>query len=184
MQSTIGLRAIVLRVIVRKGIVLGGIFACAAIFRGLCAPRWVHTLIDTIGRSSALSARSMIVIVADLLLRPTSFPLESSCSRVLFGPRATANADGGSDTTLDAEHLDLSRFNSAAHEQSLRRHPKKRYHDRSIGIAVVVAMGNLELVLWLWPEVRIVLAMEDQIGFTRSKLPWEIRYAGHRAYCR
>jgi hypothetical protein len=64
---------------------------------------------------------------------------------------------------------------------SLRRGPrvvivsitdlKKRFHDRSIGIAAAVGTGALELVLCLWRGVRVVLATVDQIDFTRSKLP-------------
>jgi hypothetical protein len=46
-----------------------------------------------------------------------------------------------------------------------------RYHDGSIGVAVAVGTGTLELVLCLWPGVRVVLAMVDQIDFARSKLP-------------
>jgi thioester reductase-like protein len=49
-QSTIGLRAIVPMVIVRKGIVLGDSFAGAANFSQADTTRWVHTFIDTIGR--------------------------------------------------------------------------------------------------------------------------------------
>jgi hypothetical protein len=136
----------------------------------------------------------MLVNITDLLLCPTSFPVpvvltateararsilvidqsearESSCSPVFFGLRAAGNADGRLDTTLDAEHLDVSRFNRAAHAQSLRRHLKKRYHDRSIGVAAAVGAGTFELVLCSWPGGRIVLAMVDPIDFARSKLP-------------
>ena len=49
-QSTIGLRAIVPMVIVRKGIVLEGIFVGAAFFLRAYTSRWVHTFIDTIVR--------------------------------------------------------------------------------------------------------------------------------------
>jgi hypothetical protein len=37
--------------------------------------------------------------------------------------------------------------------------------------AVAVGTGTLELVLCSWPGVHVVLAMVDQINFTRSKLP-------------
>jgi hypothetical protein len=128
----------------------------------------------------------MTVSITDPLLRLTSFPTEargrsmlvidqsearaSPYARVFFGMRAAGNADSQSHTTLDAEHPDLSRFNSAAHEQSLRRHLKKRYHDRSIGVAVAVGTGTLKLVLCSWSRVRVVFAMVDQIDFARSKL--------------
>ena len=81
----------------------------------------------------------MTVSITDLLLRLTSFPvpvrLTATEARVrsmrvidqsearappyarMFGMRAAGNADSRSHTTLEAEHPDLSRFNSAADEQ-------------------------------------------------------------------
>jgi len=135
----------------------------------------------------------MIASITDLLLCPTSFPVpvllaameararsipvndqsqarESSDSPVFFSLHTAGNADSRPHAALDAEHLDFSRFNSVAHERSLRRHLKKRYHDRSIGVAVAVGAGILDLVLCSWPEVRVVFAMVDQIDLTRSKL--------------
>jgi hypothetical protein len=123
----------------------------------------------------------MIASITDLLLRLTSFPApalstaaeararsilvidqsearEPSHSPVFFGLRAVGNADSRSRST---------RFNSAAHEQSLRRH----LNDKSIGVAVAAGTGILELVLCSWPEVRVVFAMVDRIDFARSKLP-------------
>jgi hypothetical protein len=132
----------------------------------------------------------MIASITDLLLRLTSFPApalstaaeararsilvidqsearEPSHSPVFFGLRAVGNADRRSHITPEAEHLDLSRFNSAAHEQSPRRH----LNDKSIGVAVAAGKGILELVSCSWPGVRVVFAMVDRIDFARSKLP-------------
>ena len=136
----------------------------------------------------------MIASITDLLLCLTSFPVpalltateaharsilvidqsearEPSYSPVFFGLRAVGNADSRSYTTPEAEHLDLSRFDSAAHEQGLRRYLKKRYHDKSIGVAVAAGRGFSELVLCSWPGVCVVFAMVDRIDFARSKLP-------------
>ena len=42
--------------------------------------------------------------------------------QIFSGLRSAVNADTGSHTTLYSENLDLSRFDGAAYEESLRRH--------------------------------------------------------------
>src|SRR5437588_12606617 len=80
--------------------------------------------------------------------------------QVFSGLRSAVNADTQSHTTLYAENLDLSRFNSAAYVESLRRHLTEKYRDRPIGVVVAVGAATLELVLrWreeLWPGVPVV----------------------------
>jgi signal transduction histidine kinase len=98
--------------------------------------------------------------------------------QVFSGLRSAVAADTQSHTTLYAENLDLSRFNSTAYEESLRRHLKEKYRDTPIGVVVAVGAMTLELVLrWreeLWPGVPVVFAMVDQIDFARLKLPPDV----------
>lgn len=92
--------------------------------------------------------------------------------------RSAVNADTRSHTTLYSENLDLSRFDGAAYEESLRRHLKAKYRDRPIGVVIAIGTATLELVLrWreeLWPGVPVVFALVDEIDFARLKLPPDV----------
>jgi signal transduction histidine kinase len=98
--------------------------------------------------------------------------------QIFSGLRSTVNADTRSHTTIYAENLDLTRFNGAAYEESLRLQLKEKYRDRPIGVVVAVGTSTLELVLrWreeLWPGVPVVFALVDQIDFARLKLPPDV----------
>src|ERR1700730_15716508 len=54
--------------------------------------------------------------------------------QVFSGLRSVLTANTQSHTTLYAENLDLSRFNSTAYEESLRLHLKEKYRDTPIGV--------------------------------------------------
>jgi signal transduction histidine kinase len=98
--------------------------------------------------------------------------------QIFTGLRSVVNADTRSHTTLYAENLDLGRFNGAAYEESLRQQLKEKYRDTPIGVVVAVGMSTLELVLrWreeLWPGVRVVFALVDEMDFARLKLPPDV----------
>jgi signal transduction histidine kinase len=98
--------------------------------------------------------------------------------QIFSGLRSAVNADAGSHVTLYAENLDLSRFNGAAYEESLRQQLKEKYRDRSIGVVVAVGTSTLELVLrWreeLWPGVPVVFTLVDEMDFARLKLPSDV----------
>jgi signal transduction histidine kinase len=98
--------------------------------------------------------------------------------QIFSGLRSTVNADTRSHTTIYAENLDLTRFNGAAYEESLRLQLKEKYRDRPIGVVVAVGTSTLELVLrWreeLWPGVPVVFALVDQMDFARLKLPPDV----------
>jgi signal transduction histidine kinase len=98
--------------------------------------------------------------------------------QIFSGLRSTVNADTRSHTTIYAENLDLTRFNGAAYEESLRQQLKEKYRDRPIGVVVAVGTSTLELVLrWreeLWPGVPIVFALVNEIDFARLKLPPDV----------
>jgi signal transduction histidine kinase len=98
--------------------------------------------------------------------------------QIFTGLRSAVNADTRSHTTLYAENLDLSRFNGAAYEESLRQQLKEKYRDRPIGVVVAIGTATLELVLrWreeLWPGVPVVFALVDEMDFERLKLPPDV----------
>jgi signal transduction histidine kinase len=112
------------------------------------------------------------------------FVLDQSESRgpfyyqIFSGLRSTVNADTRFHTTLYSENLDLSRFNGASYEESLKQQLNEKYRDRPIGVVVAVGMSTFELVLrWreeLWPGVPVVFALVDEMDFARLKLPPDV----------
>jgi signal transduction histidine kinase len=98
--------------------------------------------------------------------------------QIFTGLCSVVNADTRFHTTLYSENLDLSRFNGASYEESLKQQLKEKYRDRPIGVVVAVGMSTLELVLrWreeLWPGVPVVFALVDEMDFARLKLPPDV----------
>jgi signal transduction histidine kinase len=98
--------------------------------------------------------------------------------QIFTGLRSVVNADTRFHTTLYSENLDLSRFNGASYEESLKQQLKEKYRDRPIGVVVAVGLSTLELVLrWreeLWPGVPVVFALVDEMDFARLKLPPDV----------
>ncbi len=92
--------------------------------------------------------------------------------------RSVVTSKARAHTTLYAESLDLSRFGGLAYEQSLERHFREKYRDRSISVIVAVGAPALEMVLrWraeLWPGIPVVFAMVDEMDFARLKLPPDV----------
>jgi signal transduction histidine kinase len=121
--------------------------------------------------AAEMRARSILVIDQAEAARPFSYQVFSSL-------RSSVNADTRWQTTLYTENLDLSRFNGAAYEDSLRRQLKEKYRDRPIGVVVALGAPTLELVLrWreeLWPGVPVVFAVVDEIEFARLRLPSDV----------
>lgn len=121
--------------------------------------------------AAEVRARSMLVLDQSEARGPFYFQVFSAL-------RSAVNSNTRPNTTLYAENLDLSRFNSAAYEESLRRYLREKYRDRPIGVVVAVGTATLELVLrWreeLWPGVPVVFAMVDEIDFARLKLPPDV----------
>jgi Histidine kinase-, DNA gyrase B-, and HSP90-like ATPase len=121
--------------------------------------------------AAEMRARSILVLDQSEAREPFYY-------QVFSGLRSAVNADSRSHTTLYAENLDLSRFNGAGCEDSLRRQLKEKYRDRPIGVVVAVGTATLELVLrWraeLWPGVPVVFALVDETDFARLKLPPDV----------
>ena len=98
--------------------------------------------------------------------------------QIFSGLRSVLIADTQSHTTLYSENLDLSRFGGPSYEESLRRHFKEKYRDRSIGVVVAIGAAALELVLrWreeLWPGVPVVFELVDETDLARLSLPPDV----------
>src|SRR5262245_40561147 len=64
------------------------------------------------------------------------------------------------------EHLDLSRFGDARHEELLRTYLHDKFRDRPIGVVVAQGSKALEFALrarpQLWPGIPIVFASVDE----------------------
>src|ERR1700721_4493027 len=71
--------------------------------------------------------------------------------QVFSGLRSVLTANAQTHTTLYSENLDLSRFGRPSYEESLRRHFKEKYRDRSIGVVVAIGAGAFDFVL-RWGE--------------------------------
>ena len=82
------------------------------------------------------------------------------------GLRGVLDAHADARVTIYGENLGLTRFGGAAYEESLKRHLKEKYRDRSIGVIVAIGSATLEHTLrWraeLWPGVPVVFAMLDE----------------------
>jgi signal transduction histidine kinase len=98
--------------------------------------------------------------------------------QIFSGIRAELNADERAHTSLYAENLDLSRFNGKDYEDSLQRHLRQKYRDKSLGVIVAVGAATLDLVLrWraeVWPGVPVVFAMVEEPDVKRLTLPGDV----------
>jgi signal transduction histidine kinase len=94
-----------------------------------------------------------------------------------FSPafRSTLNAASPAPVAVYAEHLDLSRFRSAQHDEVLRAYLRNKFRGRPIGVLVVQGSAALEFVMRaraeLWPEVPVVFAAVDEESAARLNLP-------------
>jgi signal transduction histidine kinase len=74
-----------------------------------------------------------------------------------------------------AEHLDLSRFRSAQHDDALRAYLRDKFRERPIGVIVAQGSASLEFVLRsraeLWPQLPVVFAAVDEETAARMSLP-------------
>jgi signal transduction histidine kinase len=124
-------------------------------------------------RLSAAEMRARSILVLDQSEARGPFYYQ-----VFSGLRSVLTANTQTHTTLYSENLDLSRFGGPAYEESLRRHLKEKYRDRSIGVVVAIGTAALELVLrWreeLWPGVPVVFELVDEMDFARLKLPLDV----------
>src|SRR5262249_9673935 len=81
--------------------------------------------------------------------------------------RAVLNADTPTaPISIYAEHLDLSRFHGAQHDEVLRSYLRDKFRDRPIGVLVAQGSSSLEFLLRsradLWPGTPAVFAGVDE----------------------
>jgi signal transduction histidine kinase len=90
--------------------------------------------------------------------------------------RSTMNPAGSAaQISIYAEHLDLSRFGSAEHDEVLRTYLRDKFRDRPIGVLVAQGSSSLEFVVrsraQLWSGVPVVFAGVDEETTSRLHLP-------------
>ena len=77
-----------------------------------------------------------------------------------------------------AEHLDLSRFKGARHDEVLRSYLRDKFRERPIGVIVAQGSSSLEFVIRsrgeLWPAVPVVFAAVDEETAGRLKIPSDV----------
>jgi len=77
-----------------------------------------------------------------------------------------------------AEHLDLSRFKGARHDEVLRNYLRDKFRERPIGVIVAQGSSSLEFVIRshgeLWPAVPVVFAAVDEETAGRLKIPSDV----------
>ena len=92
--------------------------------------------------------------------------------------RSTVNPKSAMHVSVYAEHLDLSRFGGARHDELLRRYLRDKFSERPIGVVVAQGSGALEFVLRsraeLWPGVAVMFAAVDEETGKRLNLPPDI----------
>jgi len=85
------------------------------------------------------------------------------------------DASSAAPVSVFAEHLDLSRFGSAQHDEVLTNYLRAKFRDRSIGVVVVQGSSGLEFVIRaraeLWPTIPVVFAGVDEEAAARLTPP-------------
>jgi signal transduction histidine kinase len=133
---------------------------------------WLVLLLSPVDlQAQETRARSILVLDQSEPRGPFYF-------QIFSGIRAELNAGARTYTSLYAENLDLSRFNGKDYEESLQRHLRQKYRDKSLGVIVAVGAATLDLVLrWraeLWPGVPVVFAMVEEPDVKRLTLPDDV----------
>jgi signal transduction histidine kinase len=77
-----------------------------------------------------------------------------------------------------AEHLDLSRFGGAQHDDVLRAYLRDKFRQRPIGVVVAQGSSSLEFLMRsraeLWSSVPVVFASVDEETAARLSLPSDV----------
>src|SRR5262249_15810244 len=83
-------------------------------------------------------------------------------------------ASSAGSVSIYAEHLDLSRFKGAQHDEDLRNYLRDKFRGRPIGVLVVQGSSALEFVMnarsELWPTVPVAFAAVDEETAARLKI--------------
>jgi signal transduction histidine kinase len=96
---------------------------------------------------------------------------------VAFRSTLMAQASAGP-ISVYTEHLDLSRFKGARHNEVLRHYLRDKFRDRPIGVLVAQGSASLEFVMGsraeLWPGVPVVFAAVDEETAARLNLSSDV----------
>src|SRR5215468_1141929 len=143
---------------------------------GVCAIRWLTRII----LASIVIMTSPIAGVATQLPRSVLILDQSGRDSVWFDTffsafRSTLATQSTKTVSVYAEHLDLSRFGGARHDELLRRYLRDKFSERPIGVVVAQGSAALEFVLRsreeLWPGVPVIFAGVDEETGKRLSLP-------------
>jgi signal transduction histidine kinase len=92
--------------------------------------------------------------------------------------RSTLHAGSANRISVYAEHLDLSRFGGAQHDDLLRTYLREKFRARPIGLVVAQGSSSLAFVLRsrgeLWPGVPVVFTGVDEETGRRLNLPPDV----------
>src|SRR5215471_7330426 len=143
---------------------------------GVCAIRWLTRII----LASIVIMTSPIAGVAAEVPRSVLILDQSGRDSVWFDTffsafRSTLATQSAKTVSVYAEHLDLSRFGGARHDERLRRYLRDKFSETPIDVVVTQGSGALEFVLRsraeLWPEVPVIFASVDEETGKRLSLP-------------
>src|SRR5215813_10294308 len=92
--------------------------------------------------------------------------------------RSTLTTESAAHVSVYSEHLDLSRFGGARHDEHMRVYLRDKFSETPIGIVVAQGSGALEFVLRsraeLWPRVPVIFAAVDEETGKRLRLPPDV----------
>src|SRR5499427_5256309 len=143
---------------------------------GVCAIRWLTRVI----LASIVIMTSPMAGAAAQLPRSVLILDQSGRDSVWFDAffsafRSTLETKSAMRTSVYSEHLDLSRFGGARHDELLRRYLRDKFSERPIGVVVAQGSAALEFVLRsreeLWPGVPVIFAGVDEETGKRLSLP-------------
>ena len=146
---------------------------------GVCAIRWLTRVVV----ASILVLGSPMAGAAVQLPRSVLILDQSGRDSVWFdaffsGFRSTLNTKSAVRVSVYSEHLDLSRFGGARHDELLRRYLRDKFSERAIGVVVAQGSSALEFALrWraeLWPGVPAIFASVDEETGKRLSLPPDV----------
>jgi signal transduction histidine kinase len=136
--------------------------ASSAVIAGLLA-----CFLSAAAPAGAPLPRSVLIINQSTALRP--WP-----NAIIAGIRSGLGGEPGA-ISYYLEHIDLYRFDSPGYADSLRMHFANKYHDKPIGVVIVIGAAGLELVLKLrhslWPMQPVLFAGVDEATPTQELPP-------------
>jgi PAS domain S-box-containing protein len=146
---------------------------------GVCAIRWLSRVVV----ASIVVLGSAMAEAAAQLPRSVLILDQSARDSVWFdaffsGFRSTLNTKSAARVSVYSEHLDLSRFGGARHDELQRSYLRDKFSERPIGVVVAQGSSALEFVLRsraeLWPGVPVIFAAVDEETGKRLSLPPDV----------